>query len=41
MIDPKHELPITHQARLLALARSSVYYASRPVPEIGAGRYGK
>ena len=33
MINSRHTLPITRQARLLAVARSSVYYAPRPVPE--------
>lgn len=31
MIDPQHDLPITHQARLLALSRASVYYTPRAV----------
>ena len=32
MIDRKHALPITRQAKALRLARSSVYYLPRPVP---------
>lgn len=32
MIDRTHRLAVTHQARLLGLARASVYYAARPVP---------
>ena len=32
MIDADHELAITHQAELLGLSRSSVYYVPRPVP---------
>ena len=31
MIDRSHELPLTEQARLLRLSRSSVYYLPRPV----------
>jgi len=33
MIDPTHRLPVTHQARLLELSRSSVYYRPAPTPE--------
>ena len=33
MINSRHTLPITRQARLLAVARSSVYYTPRPVSE--------
>jgi putative transposase len=32
MIDRQHPLPVTRQCQLLALARSSVYYAPQPVP---------
>ena len=32
MIDRQHPLPITRQCRLVAVARSSVYYTPRPVP---------
>jgi len=32
MIDRGHELPLTRQAALLRLGRSSLYYAPRPVP---------
>jgi len=31
MIDRGHELPLTRQASLLKLSRSSLYYQSRPV----------
>ena len=31
MIDRKHELPLTRQARVLKLSRSSLYYRPRPV----------
>ncbi len=34
MIDRSHPLPVTGQARLLGLARSSVYY--RPVEQASA-----
>jgi putative transposase len=34
MIDPRHELPVTRQARALGISRSSVYYRSRPVVEV-------
>lgn len=37
MIDTEHRLPIAHQARLLAVARSSLYYTPRPVPEAAPG----
>ncbi|WP_229517802.1 IS3 family transposase [Paraburkholderia terrae] len=33
MIDREHALPIVQQARLMGIARSSVYYESRPVSE--------
>ena len=33
MIDPAHALPITRQASLLGLSRSSVYYRPAPIPE--------
>jgi putative transposase len=32
MITSQHPLPVTRQCQLLALPRSSVYYAARPVP---------
>ena len=32
MIDKKHDLPITRQAKALKLSRGSVYYLPRPVP---------
>lgn len=32
MIDRRHDLPITSQARALNVSRSSVYYLPRPVP---------
>jgi putative transposase len=32
MIDRQHPLPVTQQCRLVAVARSSVYYPPRPVP---------
>jgi putative transposase len=32
MIDRQHPLPVTRQCQLLALPRSSVYYAPQPVP---------
>jgi len=31
MIERGHELPVTRQAKLLKLSRSSVYYRPRPV----------
>src|SRR5260221_1127282 len=31
MIDREHELPVTRQAALLKLSRSSLYYRARPV----------
>jgi len=34
MIDRTHELPMTRQCQLLALARSSVYYRPQPVSDI-------
>ena len=33
MIDRAHDLPLTQQARLLDLSRSSLYYRERPVSE--------
>jgi putative transposase len=33
MIDREHDLPITRQAEVLNVSRSSVYYLRRPVPE--------
>lgn len=33
MIDPTHKLPVTRQARLLQLSRSSVYYRAEPTAE--------
>jgi len=30
MIDRKHELPVTRQAKLLGLSRGSVYYVAQP-----------
>jgi len=33
MIDRQHQLPITRQAELLGMSRSSVYYLPRPVSE--------
>ena len=33
MIDRKHLLPITHQAKVLGISRGSVYYLPRPVSE--------
>ena len=32
MIDRQHALSVTQQCQLLALARSSVYYAPQPIP---------
>ena len=32
MIDRQHPLPVTRQCRLVAVARSSVYYSPRPLP---------
>jgi putative transposase len=32
MIDRTHALPLTRQAEVLKLSRSSVYYQPRPVP---------
>jgi putative transposase len=32
MIDRHHPLPVTRQCRLVAVARSSVYYTPQPVP---------
>jgi len=31
MIDHEHALPVTHQAELLQISRSSLYYAEKPV----------
>lgn len=33
MIDAEHPLPVTRQAKLLELSRSSVYYRAEPTPE--------
>lgn len=33
MISPEHKLPLTRQAALLGLSRSSLYYRPAPVPE--------
>ena len=33
MIDPEHKLPVTRQAELLDLSRSSVYYLPRQVSD--------
>ena len=33
MIDRTHDLPLTRQAALLRLSRSSLYYEPQPVPE--------
>jgi putative transposase len=33
MIDRAHKLPVAHQAKLLDLSRSSVYYRPEPTPE--------
>lgn len=33
MIDPEHQLPISHQVRLLDLSRSTAYYQARPIKE--------
>ena len=33
MINPKHDLPITQQAKLLDLSRSAFYYVPRPISE--------
>jgi len=33
MIDRKHSLPITNQAKALGISRSSVYYLPMPVAE--------
>ena len=33
MIDRQHPLPLTYQAEVLQLSRSSLYYQSRPVSE--------
>jgi putative transposase len=33
MIDRDHALPVTRQARLVVISRSSVYYQSRRVSE--------
>lgn len=37
MIDRSHALPITHQAKVLDVSRSSVYYRPRPVGEADLG----
>src|SRR4051794_30436082 len=31
MIDPEHDIPITQQAKVLEISRSSVYYEPRPI----------
>ena len=33
MIDRQHELPVTHQAKLLNVSRGSVYYLHKPVSQ--------
>ena len=33
MIDRRHDLPITKQAEVLSISRSSVYYLPRPLPD--------
>ena len=33
MIDRTHALPVSQQARLVGIARSSVYYRAQPVSE--------
>ena len=33
MIDHDHDLPITHQCRVLGVARSTVYYRRQPVSD--------
>jgi len=33
MIDRHHELPVTHQAKLLKVSRGSVYYLPKPVSQ--------
>lgn len=33
MIDRDHDLPITHQAKLLNISRGSVYYLPRPISD--------
>ena len=33
MIDPKHEVSITRQAKLLGISRAAVYYVPRPISE--------
>lgn len=33
MIDPEHKLPVTQQAKVLGLSRSSVYYKGQPVSD--------
>ena len=35
MIDREHDLPITEQAKVLSLSRSTIYYVPRPVPAAG------
>ena len=32
MIDPEHAMPISHQAELLDISRSSFYYQPKPIP---------
>jgi putative transposase len=33
MINRQHELPVTHQAKLLNVSRGSVYYLPKPVSQ--------
>ena len=33
MIDPEHDLPIKHQAEVLGISRSTVYYEPRPISD--------
>ncbi|MDR6504245.1 transposase InsO family protein [Burkholderia ambifaria] len=33
MIDRTHALPVSHQTRLVGIARSSAYYRPRPISE--------
>jgi putative transposase len=34
MIDPEHGLPISRQAKLLKISRSTVYYRPRPISDV-------
>jgi putative transposase len=34
MIDPEHQLPISRQAKLLKISRSTIYYRSRPISDV-------